>query len=527
MKKFVFTSTICLLTVVLYVTSIRLFNQKANAQSTDANFKVAFIGDSGASTPFQNVLNLIKAENAQMVLHQGDLDYSDGPQKWMDMVDNTLGVNFPYLASDGNHDEWDADGYAAYFKERLTKMGLTAPSGSLPPSYSVTYKGLKIVFSQEDGDPTFIDTQLKNATNTWKICSWHKNMKLMQIGGKSDEQGWPDYETCRKYGAIIATGHEHSYERTKTLTNTQTQTTDVTCPDPKNVCVGRETSTASPGKTFVFVSGLAGSSIRNQDLCLPSTPPYGCGGIWASIYTSDQGAKEGALFIIFNYNGNPNKAHGYFKNVSGQIIDEFDITATSGNNDPQVSGNPTPTVQPGSTNLSMNILLHGLGQGGDNANPSGGGNQNPTRPNRTINVTLTDINNATLPPAQGTLIFSQTSGSFQGIVPLGNNFTTGVYRPNIKVNQYLGKILPQLYTITRGQITSIPSFSLVAGDINNDNALNINDYNLVLECFSDLAPAKPTCTAAKKAAADITDDGNVNQNDYNLFLREMSVQTGG
>jgi len=28
-------------------------------------------------------------------------------------------------------------------------------------------------------------------------------------------------------------------------------------------------------------------------------------------------------------NGDPNKAHGYFKTVSGQIVDEFDITKGS------------------------------------------------------------------------------------------------------------------------------------------------------------------------------------------------------
>jgi hypothetical protein len=79
----------------------------------------------------------------------------------------------------------------------------------------------------------------------------------------------------------------------------------------------------------VFVSGLGGRNIRNQDRCLPTTPPYGCNGEWATIYTSDQGTRYGALFIIFNMNGDAYQAHGYFKNIDGQIVDEFDIVADS------------------------------------------------------------------------------------------------------------------------------------------------------------------------------------------------------
>ena len=46
---------------------------------TDTNFRVAFIGDQGLDSNAIAVLNLIKDEGAQMVLHQGDLDYEDNP----------------------------------------------------------------------------------------------------------------------------------------------------------------------------------------------------------------------------------------------------------------------------------------------------------------------------------------------------------------------------------------------------------------------------------------------------------------
>ena len=131
---------------------------------------------------------------------------------------------------------------------------------------------------------------------------------------------WSPYENCRRWGAIIATAHEHSYHRSKTLVHTLTQTVDPTCSEPNALCV-------RPGRTFVFVSGLGGRDIRNQDRCLPTTFPYGCNQEWANIYTSDQAAEYGALFITFNVDGDPRQAHGYFKNINHEIIDEFDITA--------------------------------------------------------------------------------------------------------------------------------------------------------------------------------------------------------
>src|SRR3990167_8280800 len=136
MNKFLFITAVFNL---IFLTASRSVSAQ---NTTEPNFKVAFIGDSSAGNNFQSVLNLIKAEGAQMVLHQGDFDYSAGPQVWMDKINNTLGPDFPYLGSDGNHDIWDTDGYAAFFKDRLTKMGITAPSGNLPPSYSAVFKGL-------------------------------------------------------------------------------------------------------------------------------------------------------------------------------------------------------------------------------------------------------------------------------------------------------------------------------------------------------------------------------------------------
>ncbi|MBI3185653.1 MAG: metallophosphoesterase [Myxococcales bacterium] len=291
---------------------------------TQPSLKVAFIGDSGAGSNFKNVLNLVKSEGADFVMHQGDFDYQNNPSAFFSAIDSVMGPGYPYyFASVGNHDASQWPNYAVELKKRWTASGAALDDPNLGDEmYTLQYKGLSMVMVGQNGSNTtfanFLKTKLAADNHVWKICSWHKNQNAMQVGGKSNEMGWDVYENCRLAGGIPATGHEHSYSRTKTLTSITNQTVDSTCNDPKTVCVGA-------GRTFVFVSGLGGVGIRNQDRCLPFTYPYGCKQEWAMIYSSDQGAKYGALFIDFNVDANPKKARAYFKNISGQVVDSFTI----------------------------------------------------------------------------------------------------------------------------------------------------------------------------------------------------------
>ncbi len=277
----------------------------------DPNLKVAFIGDSGNGSDFRRVLQLIKAEGAHMVLHQGDFDYADNARGFFATIDSILGDDFPYFASVGNHDagSWRQDCsrrdgcYAKFLKTRMARIGVTPDDPDLDDQmYSVTYRGLKLVFVGERGARAgdniyarYIQDQLATDHHVWKICSWHKNQRVMQVGGKADEMGW---------------------------TSMQHQIVDASCSSPNNLCIAQ----GSPGKSFVFVSGLGGRDVKDQERCLPATFPYGCNGEWGKIYTRNQGAMSGALFIVFNINGDPSKAQGYFKNINGQVADTFDIT---------------------------------------------------------------------------------------------------------------------------------------------------------------------------------------------------------
>jgi len=292
---------------------------------SDPNVRIAFIGDSANGSNFERVLNLIRSEGADFTMHQGDFDYAHNPDAFFATIDRILGADYPYFASAGNHDhdEWSA--YASHLHDHMMAAGVTTldDSNMNDQMYSFEFMGVKLVFVGENGNNTafanFIDEQLSGDDHIWKVCSWHKNQRNMQIGGKTDEMGWAVYENCRRLGAIVATAHEHSYERTRTLVNMTDQVPDDSCNDPAHLCVG-------PGRTFAFVSGLGGNSIRDQERCLPTAFPYGCNQEWAFIYASNQGAQYGALFIDVNVDSNPRLAHGYFKTVGGDVVDEFDVT---------------------------------------------------------------------------------------------------------------------------------------------------------------------------------------------------------
>ncbi len=302
------------------------------------NFKVAFIGDQGIGPNAEQVMQLIANEGADMALHLGDFGYGDqlNPQTaidWDAQITRVLGVDFPYFAAVGNHDLDIWPIYQQLLVDRVGRVTGASCSGDYGVMAACTYQGLFFILSGAGTSPSqpnhqphidYLSSQLATDDSLWRICAWHKNQNAMQVGGKADEVGWGPYETCRAGRAIVATAHEHSYARTRTLSSIENQNGDAQWPDANQLRVGE-------GSTFVFHSGLGGRSIRDQERCLPALPPYGCQGEWANINTSNQGAGFGALFIEFHVDGDPAKARGYFKEVAGRTVDTFTITSdTSG-----------------------------------------------------------------------------------------------------------------------------------------------------------------------------------------------------
>lgn len=302
----------------------------AQGELPPPNFKVAFLGDQGLGPWALAVLELVRREGADAVLHLGDFDYVDLPLLWEAQIDAVLGADFPYFAVVGNHDEdrfYSTLGYQHFLEARLQRLGIRW-EGDLGAQCSFSYRGIRFVltapgvFGAGDGlHDLYVRDRLAEDDSVWRISAWHKNMRLMQVGGKGDETGWGVYEASRRGGAIVATGHEHSYSRTHLLASTSQQT--VASRSDLLVLSRDDPGTGGDeGRSFVFVSGLGGASIRNQQLD---------GDWWASVYTSDQDANFGALFGVFHYGGNPRLAYFYFKDIDGRIVDEFFAWSTLGN----------------------------------------------------------------------------------------------------------------------------------------------------------------------------------------------------
>jgi hypothetical protein len=302
------------------------------AEAPPPGLKVAFIGDQGLGPDAIAVLQLIAAEGADAVVHSGDFDYGGDPAAWNAQIDSVLGADFPYFASIGNHDEsryFTSGGYQSYLTARMIRLGIPW-SGNLGVQSTFHWNGLHFVMTapgivgQGDGlYDLYIRDQFAASDAIWRISSWHKNQHLMQTGDKTDETGWGVYEQARRAGAILATAHEHAYSRTHLLSSMELQTIASTAqllvltPD-------EPVTPADEGRSFDFVSGLGGESIRDQNTF---------GDWFASVYTLNQGARYGALFAVFHVKGDPRLARFYFKDVDGRVIDDFSVRSRVGCND--------------------------------------------------------------------------------------------------------------------------------------------------------------------------------------------------
>jgi hypothetical protein len=248
--------------------------------------------------------------------------------------------DFPIVGAIGNHDELQWSGYQSMFARRFAASGLNQTCYGVVGVHTVcNYKGLTIVSSgigtaqsNQSAGVEFASSAfqaLGSSFHGWRICSWHKNQRLFQIGGKSDEVGYEIYDLCRQNAAVISTGHEHSYCRTKTMTSFATQT----FVEPVN-----NTVTVSAGTTVSWVSGVSGQQVRTQDATLAANP------WWASALSASSAPalKSGALICKFNYNGQVDLAYCYFKQVDGVVREEFFIKNSFYGPAPA----PTPTSAP-------------------------------------------------------------------------------------------------------------------------------------------------------------------------------------
>lgn len=191
------------------------------------------------------------------------------------------------------------------------------------------------------------------------------------------------------------------------------------------------------------------------------------------------------------------------------------------------SSTPTPTPITSATFLKFaSLKLHGIGNGGDNTNPDLPGNMSPITLTRVLNVEILNVSGSIVSSSQGNIVYDSAAGTFSGVVPIDQSINTNQYLVKVKSEKYLRKQLAGIITITKDQVNQMPEVSLITGDSNLDSILSILDYNIIMDCYSDLAPARNCTDTNKKKNADLSDDGRVDQDDYNLLLRELSIKSG-
>jgi len=319
--------------------------------ATSTSTKIAFIANTGVNSDFQNILNLIKNEQADYIVHAGDFDLQSNPELFASTITTTLGEAFPYLYVIGDQDEpyWNSDCFnqkECYTTDMLNRLAANQLELTLPnkdtvqeneqhtnqffDTYALDLGAVHLValglgdFDTSDSGTgateyaPFITNTFEKSDASVKICVFHETMFEIQVGNQIDSIGWKPFEACREQGALIVTGSDHSYSRSKTIRNYPEQIISTIW--SKNDLLRLE-----PGTSFIVNAGLGGANYSLQERCKPITAPFGCQGEWASIYSINQAAKPGVFFIEIDEN-QPTKATAYFKNTDAQVIDTFNLS---------------------------------------------------------------------------------------------------------------------------------------------------------------------------------------------------------
>ncbi len=182
--------------------------------------------------------------------------------------------------------------------------------------------------------------------------------------------------------------------------------------------------------------------------------------------------------------------------------------------------------------VSVDLVLPGIG--------SKGGNLKPLHPVRDISVNLYGTDSNTSDNKVKPIYSIKTKVNFDADpnsptytqfinphVDLGA-ITSGNYQVSISTSQTLSSVIKEagssslsgkIYNFSNNPITALPLQIMISGDIypaeNNDNIMDINDYNMLVDCFSNNINAASKCP---NVSADLDDNGVVDGTDYNIML---------
>lgn len=181
---------------------------------------------------------------------------------------------------------------------------------------------------------------------------------------------------------------------------------------------------------------------------------------------------------------------------------------------------PTATVSPFDANILLTLSLHGIG-----SNTSVGQNPNPVLQTRTANYEVYDSGGKKVKEGTADLKFDSPSSAYKGIVSagrisqvLGGIIGGGTYKVRVKFDNTLWRAITGISLQIR-ETTQAPPTTLISGDLDQTNELNLLDYNIMLACYGDKA-------CDKKTQADLNLDGKVDELDLNILYFEFATRQG-
>lgn len=293
---------------------------------------VAYIADQDMRETSREVLRLISREDADVVVHSGDFDYQNDPEGWDAMLTEELGADFPYLASAGDHDLQEWEGYERVLSDRAERVDGLEWTGELGLQATARFRGITFVFVAptvcEDEENVeeypyacgkvenslapkeYATGKLAGADTQWRVCSFHRPNDDFQVSDKEEGASTELYDACREYGAITVTGHDHNYARTHLMSDYSSRSIASKSP-PYEI---------GDGKTFSVVSGLGGEGFYETTEEVDHQ-------WWAAKNTRNTDGSFGAFFTTLRSDGT---ATCYFKDVDGTVVDgPFEIELTS------------------------------------------------------------------------------------------------------------------------------------------------------------------------------------------------------
>lgn len=186
-------------------------------------------------------------------------------------------------------------------------------------------------------------------------------------------------------------------------------------------------------------------------------------------------------------------------------------TGVSNPNNSQTPSQISATQAPVSADMliAVQVKINGIGQGGNTA---------PKHLTRRVRALVYGTGTDAVTTGTGYLTYDGHN-YFTGTIHLGK-LSQGAYFIKLVSDNTLQVLAkPEFQNLIINRINQIQPITLYLGDMNGDNILNIDDYNLVLPCFQD-----KNCQTA--STIDFNDDGKTDVKDYNLFLQSFEILHG-